>query len=130
MWLRGLLVWVLIAVAESVHGILRVTFLQPRIGDLQARQAALVSGALIIVVIATLTIRWIGAAGARQQVALGALWMALMVVFDIAVGRQVFGYSWSRIAADFNPVAGGFLGAAMLVLLVAPWLAAGLRGIR
>jgi hypothetical protein len=130
MWWRGVLVWLLIAAAESVHGILRVTLLQPRLGELPARQVALVSGALIIVVIATLTIRWIGAAGLRQQLALGALWLALMVVFDIAVGRSVFGYPWSRIAADFNPVAGGYLGAAMLVLLVAPWLAAGLRGLR
>jgi hypothetical protein len=127
---RGLLVWLLIAVAETVHGIVRVTYLQPRLGDLPARQASLVTGALIIVVIATLTIRWIGAVGFRRQLALGALWLALMIAFDIAVGRSVFGYSWARIAADFNPVAGGFLGAAMLVLLVAPWLAAGLRGIR
>jgi hypothetical protein len=130
MWLRGFLVWLLIAVAETVHGVLRMMFLQPRLGDLPARQVSLVTGALIIVVIATLTIRWIGAVGVRQQLALGALWMALMVAFDVAVGRSAFGYSWARIAADFNPVAGGYLGVAMLVLLVAPWLAAGLRGVR
>jgi hypothetical protein len=130
MWLRGVLVWLLIAAAETVHGVLRVAYLQPRLGDLAARQMALVSGALIIVVIATLTIRWIGAVGVRRQMGLGALWLALMVAFDIAVGRLAFGYSWQRIGADFNPVAGGYLGMAMLVLLVAPWLAAGLRGLR
>jgi hypothetical protein len=130
MWLRGVLVWLLIAAAETVHGVLRIAYLQPRLGDLAARQMALVSGALIIVVIATLTIRWIGAVGVRRQMALGALWLALMVAFDLAVGRFVFGYSWQRIGADFNPVAGGYLGMAMLVLLVAPWLAAGLRGLR
>jgi hypothetical protein len=130
MWWRGVLVWLLIAAAESVHGILRLTFLQPRLGELPARQVSLVSGALIIVAIATLTIRWIGAVGFQRQLALGALWLVLMVVFDVAVGRSVFGYPWQRIAADFNPVAGGYLGAAMLVLLVAPWLAAGLRGLR
>ncbi len=130
MWLRSVLVWLLIAVAESVHGILRIVYLQPRLGDLPARQMSLVSGALIIVVIATLTIRWIGATSVRQQMAIGVLWLALTIAFDIAVGRSVFGYSWERIGADFNPVAGGYLGMAMLVLLVAPWLAAGLRGQR
>ena len=130
MWLRGMLVWLLIAAAETVHGFLRVAFLQPRLGDLPARQLALVTGALIIVVIATLTIRWIGAVGVRRQMAIGALWLALMIAFDLAIGRLVFGYSWERIGADFNPVAGGHLGMAMLVLLVAPWLAAGLRGMR
>lgn len=130
MWLRGVVVWLLIAAAETVHGVLRVVFLQPRLGDLPARQLALVTGALIIVVIATLTIRWIGAVGVRRQMAIGALWLALMIAFDLAIGRLVFGYSWERIGADFNPVAGGYLGMAMLVLLVAPWLAAGLRGMR
>lgn len=130
MWWRGFLVWLLIAVAETAQGILRVTFLQPRLGDLPARQVSLVSGALIIVVIATLAIRWIGAVGVRRQLALGVLWLVLMVAFDVAVGRHVFGYSWQRIVADFNPMASGYLGAAMLVLLVAPWLAAGLRGVR
>jgi len=130
MWLRGVLVWLLIAAAETVHGILRAAFLQPRFGDLAARQMALVSGAAIIVAIATLTSRWIGAVGVRLQMALGALWLALMVAFDIAVGRFAVGYSWQRIGADFYPVAGGYLGVAMLVLLVAPWLAAALRGPR
>jgi len=45
MWLRGLLVWLLIAAAETVHGILRVLLLQPYLGDLRARQLALVTGA-------------------------------------------------------------------------------------
>jgi len=127
MWLRGLLVWLLIAVAETVHGILRVLFLQPHLGDLPARQLALVTGMLIIIVIATLTIRWIGAVGVHRQLALGAMWLALMAVFDVSLGRFVFGYSWPRIAEDFDPAAGGYLGIAMLVLLVAPWLAARLR---
>jgi hypothetical protein len=127
MWLRGLLVWLLIAGAETMHGILRVLFLQPHLGDLRARQLALVTGMLIIVVIATLTIRWIGAVGGRRQLALGATWLVLMAVFDVSLGRFVFGYSWSRIAEDFNPAAGGYLGIAMLVLLVAPRVAARLR---
>jgi len=127
MWLRGLLVWLLIAAAETVHGVLRVLLLPPYLGDLRARQLALVTGVLIIVVIAMLTIRWIGAVGARRQLSLGAMWLALMAVFDVSLGRFVFGYSWSRIAEDFNPVAGGYLGIAMLVLLVAPRVAARLR---
>jgi hypothetical protein len=129
MWLRGVLVWLLIAVAETLHGIARVAFVQPRIGDLPARQVALFSGALIICAIAFVTIRWIGAVGARRQFALGALWMVLMVGFDMILGRFAFGYSWARVSADFNPLAGGYLGVAMLVLLLAPWLAARLRSL-
>ena len=83
MWLRSVLVWLLIAVAESVHGILRIVYLQPRLGDLPARQMSLVSGALIIVVIATLTIRWIGATSVRQQMASGVLWLGLAIAFGI-----------------------------------------------
>jgi len=38
MWPRALAVWLLIVVAESIHGTLRQLFLAPLIGDLPAWQ--------------------------------------------------------------------------------------------
>jgi hypothetical protein len=84
---------------------------------------------LIVFAVALLTVRWIGAHGARQWLAIGALWAVAMVSFDIVIGRYVAGASWSRIFEDFNPAAGGLLGLAMLPMLVLPLLAARLRKI-
>jgi hypothetical protein len=38
MLLKAILVWMLIAAAEVLQGIVRIRFLNPRVGDLRARQ--------------------------------------------------------------------------------------------
>lgn len=35
---RGVAVWVAIAVVEMIHGVVRTTYLKPRVGDLRSRQ--------------------------------------------------------------------------------------------
>ena len=48
-WLRAFLVWLLIIAIESVHGTLRVLFLQPLVGDFRARQIAVFTGSLPLI---------------------------------------------------------------------------------
>jgi hypothetical protein len=52
----------------------------------------------------------------------GFLWLALMLMFEIAFGRFVFRASWQRLASDFDFRKGGLLSIGMAVLLVAPLL--------
>jgi hypothetical protein len=99
MWLvRGFAAWLLVAVLETLQGVARTLWIAPLVGDQLARRLALP--------VALLTVRWIGAHGARQWLAIGALWAVAMVSFDIVIGRYVAGASWSRIFEDFNPAAG------------------------
>lgn len=122
-WLRrGLAVWLLIAAAETVHGTLRTLFLVPRVGDLASRQIGVFTGSLMILLIAVLTIGWIGARRPRSLAALGGLWLVLMLAFEVTLGRA-FGLSWARIAADYRPSEGGFMLVGMAVLALAPTLA-------
>lgn len=120
--LRALTVWLLIAAAEVVHGILRMQFLRPLLGDLRARQVAIVSGSAIVLAIAFLTRRFLRAEGAGRQIAVGVFWAALMASFDVVFGRYYIGYSWSRIAQDFDPSRGGFMALGLAVIALAPWL--------
>jgi hypothetical protein len=122
-WLRAVLAWALIAALETMQGIARTLWLVPLLGDQRARQLALVVALAISFGVAWLTARWLRAPGARRKLAVGAIWMALMVAFDVAVGRA-FGLPWERILADFDPRQGGLLGLAMAPIVVAPWLAA------
>ena len=122
-WLRrGLAVWLLIAAAETVHGTLRTLFLALRVGDLASRQIGVFTGSLMILLIAVLTIGWIGARRPRSLAALGGLWLVLMLAFEVTLGRA-FGLSWARIAADYRPSEGGFMLVGMAVLALAPTLA-------
>ncbi len=127
MWLRALLIWLLLIAAETAHGIVRTLYLVPVVGDLPSRQIGVATGSILILVIVWVTLPWLGAVGRRQWFGVGALWVVLMIAFEVALGRWVIGYSWSRIGADFNLADGGLLPLGLLVVLLAPWLAARLR---
>ena len=126
---RGLLVWLLIMAAEFVHGIARMVLLQPYLGGFRARQVAVFTGSVIILAVALVCVRWIGAATARELLGVGVLWLVLTVAFEILFGRLVMGHSWLRIGSDYNLIEGGLLPIGLAVLMLSPLLATRLRGI-
>jgi len=125
-WRRAVLTWMLIMLLESLHGTVRELFIAPQIGDLRARQAGVVVGSALIFAVAWLTSHWLGARTRRAQLLVGASWVALTLVFEIALGRAI-GAGWERILADYNPLQGGFMMAGLAFMLVSPALAATLR---
>jgi hypothetical protein len=121
MWTRATLVWMLIMLAETGHGMVREIFIAPVIGGLRARQLGVLIGCVIIFVIAWLTTRWMGAATPRQQFKVGAFWVILTLVFEFALGRAQ-GVGWARILDDYNPARGGFMLLGLAFMLITPWL--------
>lgn len=128
MWWRALRIWLLIVAVESIHGALREMFVAPRLGDLPARQVAVFTGSLLIVLIATLTARWLAATTDRQRLSVGAMWMVLMVCFEVGLGVAL-GATRERILSDYNFLQGGLMVLGLLVLLFAPLIGARLREI-
>ncbi|PKN76406.1 MAG: hypothetical protein CVU52_04940 [Deltaproteobacteria bacterium HGW-Deltaproteobacteria-10] len=128
-WPRAFAIWFLIAAAESIHGALRGIFILPVIGDLRAHQFGILVGSLIIFAVAWACIRWIGAKTFFEQLKVGALWMVLMIIFEVSLGLAL-GYSRERIFADYNIVAGRLMIFGMIFILFAPALAAKARGFR
>jgi len=124
---RSLIVWVLIIVAETIHGRARVLLLQPYVGDFRARQIAVFTGSIIIFLIVLACIRFIGARTVSQLIGVGCLWVVLTVVFELGLRRLVMGYSWQRITSDYNILQGGLLSIGMIVLLFTPVVAGKLR---
>jgi len=127
--LRGLAVWILIALAETVHGMLRTIFLEPRVGDLASRQIGVLTGSLMILAITYFTIDWVGASKAKQLAAVGTLWLVLMLILEVTLGRAL-GLSWERIVSDYVPSQGGFMIVGMTVLALSPSIAFRLRSRR
>jgi len=128
-WSRALAAWFFIAVAESIHGILRRIFILPLIGDLRAHQLGIVVAAIIIFAIAWACIRWIGARTFSDQLKVGAFWGALMATFEVSLGLA-FGYSQERIFSDYNVAEGRLMIFGMTFMLFAPALAAKARRLR
>mgnify|MGYP001191849598 CR=1 FL=1 len=91
---RACAAWLLLIGAESLHGTLRELFLKPYVGDLRARQLALLTGSAIVVAVACAVTRWIRADTPRTRWLVGLLWAALTLSFEVSLGRFVLGYSW------------------------------------
>ncbi len=127
-WLRSLAVWVVIILAESVHGTLRQLLLVPVMGDLPARRVSVFSGALIIFGVTWLFIRWMRVGSRRRLLQVGALWVGLTVAFEILLGRAL-GYSWYRLLEDYDLTRGGLMGLGLIAMLFTPWVAARVRGV-
>ncbi|MBL8490615.1 MAG: hypothetical protein JNM82_07545 [Rhodocyclaceae bacterium] len=128
-WGRAVAVWLLIVVAESIHGTLRVLFLQPLVGDFPARRMAVFTGMAIIFAIAWLFAPWVRAPGRRQWLGIGFLWVVLIVCFEVGLGRLVMHLSWDRILEDYDPGRGGLMLVGLAAMGLSPWVAARLRGL-
>ena len=111
-----------------MHGILRGLFLVPRVGAFRARQIGVCVASLLILAVACLFVRWIGAAGTKALLAVGFFWLVLMASFELGFGHYVFGLSWEYLRADYDIPRGGLMPFGFVVLLLSPWIAARVRG--
>lgn len=127
LWGRALVIWVVLILAEILHGIVRGIFLVPVVGEFRSNQIGVFTGSLIILAIALAFIRWIGASRPLELLGVGILWTALTLAFEVVFGRYVVGASWERLAADYNVLEGGLLPFGLLVLLLSPLVAGKLR---
>ncbi len=127
-FVRSIVVWVVFILAESLNGAIRVFWLVPSLGNSRAQQIAFMTGAILVLTVATLFIRWLQASRVSQLLSVGMLWMVLTLAFEMALGRVIFGYSWEQIAAKFNVTNGELMPFELVLLVLAPLLAARIRG--
>jgi hypothetical protein len=123
---RAVFVWMLIILFETLHGAIREIFIAPRLGDLHARQLGVLVGSAMVLALAWVSSRWIGATTRGARLGVGLLWVSLTLIFEFAVGRAT-GASWDRIFSDYNPLRGGLMLFGLAFMFIAPWLAARLR---
>jgi hypothetical protein len=87
----------------------------------------IVYGSLIILGVALVSVRWIGASRSFQLLGIGVLWAVLTLAFEILFGRFVAGASWERLLSDFDVIQGGLMPFGMIVLVLSPWIAGKVR---
>jgi hypothetical protein len=127
--LKALAVRLVLIAAEILHGIARGVLLVPLVGEFRSNQIGVFSGSLIILAIALVSVRWLGASRSTQLLGIGILWLVLTLAFEILFGRFVVGASWERLAADYNVLDGGLLPFGMIVLMLSPLIAGKVRGV-
>lgn len=126
---RAALVWLMIGLAETAQGALRRLILVPRIGEAGANQIGLLAGTLAMVAIAWLFADYLKARRPAQWLQVGILWTALTLAYEVGLARWL-GYSWSRIAADYQLDRGGLMPIGLFATLLTPLAVGALRELR
>jgi len=127
--LRALAVWLVFITVESVLGTLRVLFLEPRMSAEPAHWTGFVTGSAALLIVAYLLIDWIRAERWSALLEIGVLWVVLTFSFEMVVGHMR-GRSWQSLLADYDIAHGGLMAIALVLLLVAPLIAAWLRNFK
>ncbi|HET6935432.1 MAG TPA: hypothetical protein VFI72_11385, partial [Candidatus Angelobacter sp.] len=93
MFLRAVIVWLTFMALETVHGTLRVLFMEPAMGARLARRLSFFTGSALMFLVIYLMIRWIGAHSRKSLLQIGALWVVLTFAFEMMIGR-LLGRTW------------------------------------
>lgn len=125
---KALAIWLVLILAEILHGILRGVLLVPRVGEFRSNQIGVFTGSAIILALTWAFVRWLGASRTSQLLGIGVLWLCLTLAFEFLFGHFVVGASWERLLEDYNLLQGGLLPIGMAVLVLAPLIAAKIRG--
>ena len=122
---RALVIWLLLMLVETLHGILRGLLLVPVIGQLLANQIGVAIGSLLILLVTLFTIKWIGAVRISELLIVGMIWVLLTLAFEGGLGYAVGG--WDRVLMDYDPRQGGLMPLGLLMMFFSPLIAHRLR---
>jgi hypothetical protein len=127
MLLRATLVWLVLVVLALLNGTFRHRFVAPRLGETAGHVMSTLLLSSLILITAWLTTPWIRPVTDRAAWAAGALWLLPTIAFEFVAGHYLFGSSWQRLLADYNPLRGRVWPLVLLTTLIAPVLAFHLR---
>lgn len=118
---------VLLAAAETLHGIFRAAVLVPRIGKKPALKVAIFTGSLLAFGLCWWQVPPMGVTATWPLIGIGGVLAAFMAAFDILLGRWLLKRPWARAFDDFNPATGNYLLFGIVLLVFFPWLAVQLQ---
>ena len=129
MTLRAVVIWLALLILAVLNGGVRDTWLSPWLGDTigRALSTLLLSG--LILIATWMTIGWIRPETTAAALTVGALWLALTLVFEFLVGHYGFRKPWGELLADYDLRRGRIWVLVLVVTFVAPLWAARFRGV-
>lgn len=119
---------IVLAGAETLHGIARTVLVVPRIGKERATRWSALTGSLLAGLICWWLVPPIGLQGVQAHILLGLGLAAFMAAFDLAIGRLLMRKAWKKLWPDFDPRTGNYLSLGLVFLALAPLLVAWARG--
>ncbi len=129
MILRAFAVWLILVALAILNGTVRNFLIVPLVCDRAAHFIGSIMLSILIFVISWLFIGWMRPNFVGQALGLGFFWLLLTVLFEFGAGHYLFGNPWEKLLADYNIFRGRIWILVLFVTLLAPSLAARLRGL-
>lgn len=126
MLLRALVVWLGLMAVAFANGTLRELLLSPRLGGRIGHVLSTIILCGAIVLIAWISMPWIGPRTAAEAWEIGRVWFVLTLAFEFLAGHFLFGNSWAKFLADYNVAKGRIWVLVPIITLLAPRWAASL----
>ncbi|HRZ09953.1 MAG TPA: hypothetical protein P5319_08630 [Gemmatimonadales bacterium] len=124
---RALLVWLALCAVAVGNGTIRQFLIVPAIGPYAGHVVSSVTLSLLTLLVAWLSIRWIGPATVQQAWLVGVLWLSATVAFEFLAGHYLFRNPWPKLLADYDVRQGRVWVVVLVTTLLAPRWAAGAR---
>ena len=126
---RAIVVWFAVLALASLNGAAREGWLIPRFGDPVGRALSTVILCGLVYLTTWLTIGWIHPTRTGEALGIGAFWLALTLAFEFLAGHYAFGKDWAVLLDDYDLSRGRIWVAVLIVVLLAPFLTARMRGL-
>ena len=129
MILHAIVVWLAVLALAVLNGGARAAWLIPRLGPGPGRVLSAVSLCLLFFLVTWLTIGWIRPANAGRALWVGVLWLGLTLAFEFGAGHYLFHKPWAALLENYDVSRGRVWPVVLVVVLLAPLLAARMRGL-
>lgn len=120
LWRAALLGWVIMAVAATINGIVRVVVLEPRLGQRIAGWISVLSAIVLLQAVGFFSLRRHPATSRKQLAAIAAAWLLMTIAFEFLFGHFVDNKSWSELLANYNLLQGRLWPAVLASIFAAP----------
>lgn len=112
---------VVLAGAETLHGIFRAIVLVPSMGKNNALKVSIVSGSALAFAVCFFLVPGIGIKEPVALLATGLVLALFMASFDIILARKLLKLPWAMIWRDFDPRTGNYLSFGLFFLIFIPY---------
>jgi hypothetical protein len=127
--LKAVTLWLAVLALAMANGIAREELLVPALGPFAALVASGIILSACVFLVALAAAPWYGRLGSAQWLGIGVLWLAMTLAFEFGFGRLVQHKTWAELFEAYTFKGGNMWPLVLLVVLLAPWAAARLRGV-
>jgi hypothetical protein len=121
MW-KYFLAWFPMIIVAIANGLFREKVITTRFNELQAHQLSTLSMIMLFGIYVWVLFKFLRPENQYQAILIGALWLALTIIFEFFFGHYVAGHSWSKLLQDYNIFKGRVWVLALVWITFCPYL--------